>query len=170
MSLRVPIESDDADNADANAVPEYEYTCHESVALICSRLGEIYEKLYSILNEPKLDEQANTLQLSVIQHAAIVTDTSGATFFSRDWYQSAQTSIQNRRARKEAEAAQKAKELEKKLAPLRQKIKPKIDAMLKIMNEAGKEVPKPGNSVLVLSCLVLTYSLETYDLDIFLAS
>ena len=144
MSLRVTIESDNGNGAgDADgdiALQEYEYTCHESCALVCSRLGEIYEKLVTILNDPKLDEQANTLQLSVIQHAAIVTDTSGATFFSRDWYQAAQTSIQNRRTRRLAEEAEKAKALEKKLAPLRLKIKPKIDAMRKVMQQAGKEV------------------------------
>ena len=146
MALRAPIETDNSnDGADGDtdaetSLPEYEYTCHESVALVCSRLGEIYEKLFSTINDPKMDEQANTLQLSVIQHAAIVTDTSGATFFSRDWYQAAQTSIQTRRARRLADEALKAKELAKKLAPIKLKIQPKLDAMRKVMLQASKEV------------------------------
>lgn len=94
--------------------------CHESFAKTCSALGLVYEKVI------KMKEKAHTLYLQTIQHCDIVTHTSGAQFFSKEWYQTAKNGIEAYRLSKEA---YDHAEVEKQRAPTMTKLKPKLDAM-----------------------------------------
>ena len=94
--------------------------CHESLAQAYSSLGHVFEKVV------RLEKVANTLYLQVVQHAQIVTDTSGATFFSRKWYKTAVDAIQERRRRN---LAYESSEMGKVRAPILLQLKPQLDAI-----------------------------------------
>ena len=89
-------------------------SCHESFAKSCSALGLVYEKVL------KMSEKAHGLYLQTILHCDIVTHTSGAQFFSKDWYQVAKSGIEAHRRRREAyDEAEVAKQREPTLAALK---------------------------------------------------
>ena len=71
-------------------------SCHESFAKSCSALGLVYEKVL------KIPEKAHGLYLQTILHCDIVTHTTGAQFFSKEWYQVAKSGVEAHRRRREA--------------------------------------------------------------------
>ena len=74
----------------------------------------MYEKVL------KMSEKAHGLYLQTILHCDIVTHTSGAQFFSKDWYQVAKSGIEAHRRRREAyDEAEVAKQREPTLAALK---------------------------------------------------
>ena len=100
------------------------YVCHESAAMGFSHLGRMYEKVI------KMDTVANKLYLAAIHHADVVTHTSGATFFHKEWYQTAKKGIEEYRQRRMAfDSAQVAAVREPTLVIL----KPRLDAILAAM-------------------------------------
>lgn len=111
---------------EADQVPRRDCHCHESYAKTCSGLGLIYEKVI------KNEEKAHSLYLQTIQYADIVTHTSGAQFFSKEWYQTAKKGIEAYRRRKEAFDQ---KEVDKQREPILLKIKPQLDAINAAMNK-----------------------------------
>ena len=100
------------------------YVCHESAAMGFSHLGRMYEKVI------KMEDVANKLYLSAIHHADVVTHTSGATFFNKEWYQTAKKGIEEYRKKRLAfDSAQVAAVREPTLIIL----KPRLDAILAAM-------------------------------------
>lgn len=112
--------------------------CHENYAKSASKVGKLYS------NALKLSDKAHTWYLRTIQHAEIVKDTSGAVFFSKEWYQIARQGIEKYRKEKEAFDA---KEVEKVREPTLIKLKPVLD---KIKEQIGKSESKQYQSHLLL--------------------
>lgn len=96
------------------------FVCHESLAQAQNELGFMFEKVV------KLENVANTLYLSVIQHAEIASQASGANYFTRPWYQQAKIGIEERRKRN---LAYDSAEMQKIRAPTLTKLQPQLEAI-----------------------------------------
>ena len=100
------------------------YVCNESAAVGFARLGNVYHKVL------KMEQRANGLYLFAIQYADIVTHTSGATYFRKEWYKATKAGLEEIRRRREAfdNAAMAAER-----APALERLQPRLDAIVAAM-------------------------------------
>ncbi len=96
------------------------FQCYETAAIVSSKIGVLYSKCF------KTPDRGHLYFLQAIQFADIVKQTTGAVFFSKDWYQTAKREVE---AHRETMHAKTLAEAEKVRAPIIAKLKPIIKAI-----------------------------------------
>lgn len=105
--------------------------CHESAGRACISMGIFCHKVL------KLKKEGHKRLLMGIQHIDVVTHTDGRTFFSQTWYIEAHALIKKYR---DDIAAFDAAEIAKQRAPILEKIKPQLDAMLAAIESSQSNI------------------------------